>query len=109
MSSCGVVYAEAPFLQQRHYGAYDFARLTDSDDRYLFRSFERIDSGSVASAGTALRWSVDYFVRPLTRSTPARQDHGWYGSASLMRSGTSSSTVESGSGVWVKRATKFSV
>lgn len=64
----GIVYADTPFLQQVHEGPYDFTRFTDSGHRYLFRSFERIDSGSIAGAGTALRWSVDYFVRALTRS-----------------------------------------
>ena len=49
-------------------GTSDFTRFTDSGHRYLFRSFERIDSGSIAGAGTALRWSIDYFVRALTRS-----------------------------------------
>jgi SAM-dependent methyltransferase len=67
----GIVYADTPFLQQVHEGAYDFTRFTDSGHRFLFRSFDRIDSGSVAGAGTALRWSVDYFVRALTRSVPA--------------------------------------
>jgi SAM-dependent methyltransferase len=66
----GVVYADTPFLQQVHEGAYDFTRFTDSGHRFLFRRFERIDSGTVAGAGTALRWSVDYFVRALTRSVP---------------------------------------
>jgi SAM-dependent methyltransferase len=66
----GIVYADTPFLQQVHEGPYDFTRFTDSGHRYLFRSFERIDSGTVAGAGTALRWSVDYFVRALTRSVP---------------------------------------
>lgn len=64
----GIVYADTPFLQQVHEGPYDFTRFTDSGHRYLFRSFERIESGSVAGAGTALRWSIDYFVRALTRS-----------------------------------------
>ena len=66
----GIVYADTPFLQQVHEGAYDFTRFTDSGHRFLFRRFERLDSGSVAGAGTALRWSVDYFVRALTRSVP---------------------------------------
>jgi SAM-dependent methyltransferase len=66
----GVVYADTPFLQQVHEGPYDFTRFTDSGHRYLFRRFERIDSGQVAGAGTALRWSIDYFVRALTRSVP---------------------------------------
>jgi SAM-dependent methyltransferase len=64
----GMVYADTPFMQQVHLNAYDFTRFTDSGHRYLFRAFERVDSGAVAGAGTALRWSVDYFVRALTRS-----------------------------------------
>jgi SAM-dependent methyltransferase len=64
----GIVYADTPFLQQVHEGPYDFTRFTDSGHRFLFRGFERIDSGPVAGAGTALRWSVDHFVRALTRS-----------------------------------------
>ena len=64
----GIVYADTPFLFPVHEGPYDFTRFTDSGHRSLFRSFERIDSGSTAGAGTALRWSVDYFVRALTRS-----------------------------------------
>ena len=51
-----------------HEGPYDFTRFTDSGHRYLFRRFERIDSGAVAGAGTALLWSIDRFVRALTRS-----------------------------------------
>ena len=64
----GIVYADTPFMQQVHEGPYDFTRFTDSGHRYLFRNFERIDSGCVAGAGTALLWSVKYFVRALTRS-----------------------------------------
>jgi SAM-dependent methyltransferase len=68
LRSGGVVYADTPFIQQVHEGPYDFTRFTDSGHRYLFRRFERIDSGAVAGAGTALRWSISYFVRALTRS-----------------------------------------
>jgi SAM-dependent methyltransferase len=68
LRSGGIVYADSPFIQQVHEGPYDFTRFTDSGHRCLFRSFEWIDSGSVAGAGTALRWSIDYFVRALTRS-----------------------------------------
>lgn len=64
----GIVYADTPFMQQVHEGAYDFTRFTDSGHRYLFRRFEHIDSGAVAGAGTALAWSIEYFVRALTRS-----------------------------------------
>jgi SAM-dependent methyltransferase len=64
----GIVYADTPFMQQVHEGPYDFTRFTESGHRYLFRGFDRIDSGSIAGAGTALMWSIDYFVRALTRS-----------------------------------------
>src|SRR5215471_7433433 len=67
----GLVYADTPFLQQVHAGAYDFTRFTDSGHRYLLRDFERIESGVVAGAGTQLMWSIDYFTRALTRSKKA--------------------------------------
>jgi SAM-dependent methyltransferase len=67
----GLVYAETPFLQQVHEGAYDFTRFTESGHRWLFRGFERLDSGVVAGAGTQLVWSVDYAARGLFRSTVA--------------------------------------
>jgi hypothetical protein len=68
LRSGGIVYADTPFLQQVCEGPYDFTRFTDSGHRYVFRNFECIDSGCVAGAGTALRWSIDHFVRALTRS-----------------------------------------
>lgn len=64
----GIVYADTPFMQQVHEGPYDFTRYTDSGHRYLFRGFERIDSGQVAGAGTALMWAIRYYARALTRS-----------------------------------------
>lgn len=64
----GLVYADTPFLQHVHAGPYDFTRFTDSGHRYLLRDFERIESGVVAGAGTQLTWSMDYFMRALTRS-----------------------------------------
>jgi SAM-dependent methyltransferase len=66
----GIVYADTAFMQQVVEGPYDFIRFTDSGLRYLFRGFERIDSGAAAGAGTALLWSLGYFARALTRSLP---------------------------------------
>ncbi|WP_445166908.1 methyltransferase domain-containing protein [Mycolicibacterium sp. Dal123E01] len=66
----GVVFAATPFMQQVCEGAYDFTRFTDTGLRWLFRGFERIESGAVAGAGTALLWSLGYFARALTRSLP---------------------------------------
>ncbi|MBO0684547.1 MAG: class I SAM-dependent methyltransferase, partial [Candidatus Dormibacteraeota bacterium] len=67
----GMVYADTPFLLHVHEGPYDFTRFTDSGHRYLFRGFERVESGVVAGAGTQLAWSIDHFVRALFRSRKA--------------------------------------
>jgi SAM-dependent methyltransferase len=61
----GLVYAETPFMQQVHEGAYDFTRFTKSGHRWLFRNFEQIDAGAVAGAGTAAIWSLRYLLRAL--------------------------------------------
>lgn len=67
----GVVYAETPFMQQVHEGAYDFTRFTESGHRYLFRRFKVIRSGTTAGPGTQLLWSLDFFIRSLFRSRAA--------------------------------------
>lgn len=67
----GLVYAETPFLQQVHSGAYDFTRFTASGHRYLFRRFEELAAGPVAGPGTQLLWSTDHLVRGLTHSALA--------------------------------------
>lgn len=64
----GVVYAETPFMQHVHEGAFDFTRFTESGHRYLFRNFERLDSGYTKGVGTSLIWSLDYFFSGLFRS-----------------------------------------
>jgi SAM-dependent methyltransferase len=61
----GVVYAETPFIQQVHMGAYDFTRFTFSGHRWLFRHFEEIDAGAVLGPGTALLWSIFHYLRSL--------------------------------------------
>lgn len=64
----GLIYAETPFMQQVHEGAYDFTRFTESGHRYLFRRFERIHSGASAGPGTQFMWSVEFLVRGVFRS-----------------------------------------
>lgn len=64
----GLVYAETPFMQQVHEGAFDFTRYTDSGHRYLFRKFELIRSGASGGPGLQFMWSVDYLARGLFRS-----------------------------------------
>lgn len=67
----GLVYAETPFMQQVHEGAYDFTRFSESGHRYLFRQFEMISSGPNGGPGIQFMWSVDYLVRGLFRSRAA--------------------------------------
>ncbi|MEI3855799.1 MULTISPECIES: class I SAM-dependent methyltransferase [unclassified Ensifer] len=64
----GLVYAETPFMQQVHEGAFDFTRFSESGHRYLFRWFELISSGASGGPGTQFMWSVDYLVRSVFQS-----------------------------------------
>ena len=67
----GVVYAETPFMQHVHEGAYDFTRFTESGHRYLFRRFSLIASGASAGPGLQFMWAADYLARSLFRSRAA--------------------------------------
>lgn len=67
----GLVYAETPFMQQVHEGAYDFTRFTESGHRWLFKDFELIDSGAVRGAGVSLLWAIRYFFSGIFRSKAA--------------------------------------
>jgi SAM-dependent methyltransferase len=64
----GLVYAETPFMQQVHEGAYDFTRFTETGHRWLFRRFELIDSGVERGPFNVLLWSIRYALAGLTRS-----------------------------------------
>jgi len=68
----GFVYAEVPFMQQVHGGAYDFTRFTHLGLRRLFRKFEEVASGVVPGPGTALSWSLSYFLLSFTEAKLAR-------------------------------------
>ena len=46
LKSDGVVYAETPFMQQVHGGAYDFTRFTELGHRWLWRRFATIERGT---------------------------------------------------------------
>lgn len=61
----GFIYADTPFIQQVHEGAFDFTRYTLSGHRWLLRDFEEIESGAVGGAGTALGQSIRYTFRAL--------------------------------------------
>jgi SAM-dependent methyltransferase len=64
----GLVYAETPFMQQVHEGAYDFTRFTELGHRWLFRNFETISRGALGGPGLSFYWAAKYFLRGLTRS-----------------------------------------
>ena len=64
----GVVYAETPFMQQVHEGAYDFTRFTELGHRWLWRRFEAIGRGPLGGPGLSLYWSTRYFLRGLLHS-----------------------------------------
>jgi SAM-dependent methyltransferase len=64
----GIVYAETPFMQQVHEGAYDFTRYTVLGHRYLFKDFEMIKIGGNKGPELVLVWALRYFVWSLIRS-----------------------------------------
>lgn len=66
----GLLYAETPFMQQVHEGAYDFTRFTRSGHRWLFRRFAEIEAGSIGGVSMPLVWSIRYFLRALGCSPP---------------------------------------
>lgn len=61
----GIVFADTPFMQQVHMGAYDFTRYTFSGHRWLFRRFEQIDAGLSGGPGVAMQWSARSLARAL--------------------------------------------
>ena len=64
----GLVYAETPFMQQVHEGAYDFTRYTVLGHRYLFKEFELIEMGGNKGPEVVLTWSINYFFWSIFRS-----------------------------------------
>ncbi len=67
-----LVYAETPFMQQVHGGAYDFTRFTPLGHRRLFRRFAEIESGAVGGGGMALAWTYQYFLMSLAATRGLR-------------------------------------
>lgn len=63
----GLVYAETPFMQQVHEGAYDITRFTMVGHRRLFRYFDELDAGVVCGPATTLLWALRYLARSLPR------------------------------------------
>ena len=68
----GIAYAETPFMQQVHEGAYDFTRFTHLGHRRLFRDFDEIESGVACGPGMALAWSWQWFLLSFCRRQQTR-------------------------------------
>jgi len=70
----GLLYAEIPFMQQVHEGAYDVTRYTYVGVRRLFRDFDEVAAGAVCGPAMALAWSARYLAVALAgRSALARR------------------------------------
>ena len=59
----GIVYSEVPFMQQVHFGRFDFTRWSPSGHRRLYRFFDEISMSIVTGPGTALSWSLVWFLK----------------------------------------------
>ena len=68
LKSNGIVYAETPFMQQVHEGAYDFTRYTVLGHRYLFKKFELIKIGGNQGPEVVFAWSVKYLLWSVFRN-----------------------------------------
>lgn len=64
----GVVYAETPFMQQVHEGAFDFNRFTVLGHRYLFKKFKMISIGGNKGPEVVFAWSLKYLFWSIFRS-----------------------------------------
>ena len=65
LSDFGHVYAETPFMQPVHEGAYDFRRYTCMGHRLIFHSFDVIDFGPLGGVGLSCAWGIYYLFSAL--------------------------------------------
>ena len=64
----GIVYAETPFLQPVHEGAYDFVRFSQSGHRMLFSQFDEVAAGSLGGPAALLALAIRGLVGGVTRN-----------------------------------------
>ena len=64
----GCVYAETPFMQQVHEGAFDFSRFTVLGHRYLFKKFRALGFGGMGGAEQVVSWSLRYATWSIFRN-----------------------------------------
>ena len=68
----GIVYSDAPFVQQVVGGEYDFYRFTLRGHEYQFRQFERVSSGISCGPAMATAWSIQYLLLSFSESGAVR-------------------------------------
>jgi SAM-dependent methyltransferase len=64
----GLVYAETPFLQPVHEGAYDYTRFTVSGHRLLFGAFSEVRSGVLGGPGAVTNLAMRGLIGGVTRN-----------------------------------------
>ncbi|MDW3215091.1 MAG: methyltransferase domain-containing protein [Ilumatobacteraceae bacterium] len=64
----GLVYAETPFMQPVHEGAYDFTRYTVSGHRLLFSGCDELRCGPIGGPGALINLACRGLVGGLIRS-----------------------------------------
>ncbi|WP_052389877.1 methyltransferase domain-containing protein [Belnapia moabensis] len=75
----GWIFAETPFLQPVHMGAYDFTRFTPIGHRRLFREFDEVAAGIALGAGSTLAYALRAFLLGLSPWRPWRMVAGLSG------------------------------
>ncbi|MEZ4314173.1 MAG: methyltransferase domain-containing protein, partial [Polyangiaceae bacterium] len=68
----GWVYAESPFMQQVHGGAFDFFRFSHVGHRRIFERFDEVESGIACGPAMAFGWSYRYLLRAVARGSTSR-------------------------------------
>jgi len=64
----GLIYAETPFLQPVHEGAYDYLRFSPSGHRLLFPAFDELAAGPLGGPGAILNLATRGLAGGLSRS-----------------------------------------
>jgi len=77
----GFVFAETPFMQPVHMGAYDFTRFTFLGHRRLFRSFDEVCSGMAGGPATSAAQMLRYALTSVSDRASIRK---WLRLASIV-------------------------
>lgn len=69
----GHVFADTPFLQPVHMGAYDFTRFTPIGHRRLFRHFDEVAAGIANGVGSAFAAQITVALQAVSRARAWRR------------------------------------